>query len=71
MGKLAAPFVARSAGGGRKARSAFNEGVSVPRAEWDKLAARDPALNSRDKGERTEAVRKSMLGGELAKFRRR
>ncbi len=71
MGKLAAPFVARSAGGGRKARSAFNEGVQVPQAEWDKLAAQNPALNSKNKAERTEAVRKSMLSGELAKFRRR
>ena len=68
--KLAAPYVAR--GGGRsKASSAFNEGVSVPEAEWARITAKNPALESKNKAERAEATKKAILTGELAKFRRR
>lgn len=68
--KLAAPYVSR---GGRrsKAASPFNEGISVPQAEWDSAAARNPALNSRDRLERSEAIARETLHGELAKYRRR
>jgi hypothetical protein len=68
--KLAAPYVSRS-GGRSKSASAFNEGVSVPQKDWDRLTAANPALASRNHAERTEATRKAMLTGELAKYRRR
>ena len=68
--KLAAPYVSKS-GGRNKASSAFNEGISVPQAEWDKAVKRNPALESKNKAERTEATRKAIQGGELAKFRQR
>lgn len=70
--KLAAPYVSRGTGGRRGlSASPFNEGVQVPKAEWDRIAERNPGLNSRDAAERTEAVRGEILHGELAKHRRR
>jgi hypothetical protein len=50
----------------------FKEGISVPQADWDKLAARNPALNSSDKREKNEAMIKGLKpGGELTPYRRR
>lgn len=69
MGKLAAPMIAR--GTRDVSRSPFNEGVSVPQADWDRLAAKNPALNSRDRKERSEAITREILKGDLAKYRRR
>lgn len=68
--KLAAPFVSRS-GGRSKAASVFNEGIQVSRDQWAKEVARNPALASTNTAERTEATRKEILGGSLAKYRRR
>jgi hypothetical protein len=70
VSKLACPYVSRS-GARFKASSAFNEGVQVPQAEFDRLAAKNPALVSKDKAEKYEATKKAILHGELAKFRRR
>ena len=70
MGKLAAPMIAKATRSGRSA-SPYNEGVSVPQAEWDKVARKNPAINSKNVQERGEAVRKEILKGDLAKFRRR
>jgi hypothetical protein len=70
MTKLAAPYVSRS-GGRSKSASAFNEGVQVPQAEFDKLAKANPALVSRDPSEKNEAMKKAILHGELAQYRRR
>lgn len=67
--KLAAPMISRRAS--RSRDTPFNEGVSVPRAEWDRIAAANPAIASRDPREKAEAVRREVLHGELAKFRRR
>lgn len=67
--KLAAPYVAR--GSRQTSRSPFNEGVSVPQKDWDAIAKRKPALNSKNRKERSEAIQKEILGGELAKYRRR
>lgn len=69
MTRLASPMVSRRAA--RSTDTPFNEGVSVPRADWDRLAARNPALASKDPREKAEAVRKEILHGELAKYRRR
>lgn len=70
MSKLAAPYVAR--GSGRSAsRSAFNEGVQVPQAEWNRMVQANPALASKDKAEKYDATKKAILHGELAKYRRR
>lgn len=69
MTRLAAPMVSRRAA--RSRDTPFNEGVSVPRAAWDELAARKPALVSKDPREKAEAVRREVLNGELAKYRRR
>lgn len=66
---LSAPMIGR--GGLNPSRSAFNEGVSVPRAEWQKLAARNPALDSADRKERSEAITREILSGSLAPYRRR
>lgn len=73
MSKLAAPFVSRSSGSrGRSITSSpFNEGISVPPADWAREAAKDPALNSKDRKERSEAITKSILNGALSKYRRR
>ncbi len=72
MAKLAAPYVSKGTGGRRGlSHNPFNEGVSVPRDEWDRAARKNPALNSKDRHERSEAVTKSILGGELAAYRRR
>ena len=49
----------------------FNEGVQVPEAEWRKIVKRNPALESKNIHEKTEATRHEILKGELAKFRRR
>jgi hypothetical protein len=68
--KLACPYVSKS-GGRSKSASVFNEGVQVPQGQWDAITARNPALVSKDAQERTEATRKAILGGELAKYRRR
>lgn len=68
--KLAAPFVSRS-GGRSKASSAFNEGVSVPKGDWDALVKKNPALASKNAGEKHEAMKKEILHGDLAKYRRR
>ena len=68
--KLAAPMVSRSLGRS-KSESAFNEGVSVPQDHWDRAVKNNPALESKDGKERAEATKKSILGGELAKYRRR
>jgi len=67
--KLACPYVSR--GAGLRSRSAFSEGVQVPQKDWDALTAKNPALASKDNGERYEATKKAMLHGELAKYRRR
>ena len=66
--KLAAPMI-----GGRRSASAsvFNEGVSVPQADWDRITARNPALVSKDVTEKSEAMRKAILQGELRDYRRR
>lgn len=66
--KLAAPYLAK--GSRATTRSAFNEGIQVPKAKFDKIAANNPALNSKDRLERSEAMKKEILTGELAKFRR-
>ena len=72
MTKLAAPYVARGSGGRRGLSSTpFNEGVQVPQAEFDKAAAKNPALKSKNRLERSEALKKEILKGDLAKFRRR
>ena len=68
--KLAAPYVSKS-GGRSKSASVFNEGVSVPQAEWNKAVKANPALDSKDKFERADATKKAILSGELAKFRQR
>lgn len=59
--------------GGRRnpSASAFNEGIEVPRDEWAKEIAKNPALDSNIREERQEATRKSILTGSLAKYRRR
>jgi hypothetical protein len=57
--------------GGKALRSSFNEGISVPEAAWKQEVARDPALASRDKGERYQALKRSIERGELAKYRGR
>lgn len=69
MSRLASPMVSRR--GARSPDTPFDEGVSVPKADWDRLAARNPALASRDPREKAEAVRREVLHGELAKYRRR
>ncbi len=69
MAKLAAPYIAK--GTKRTTASPFNEGVSVPQAEFDKVAEKNPALKSKDRKERSEALTKEILKGDLAKFRRR
>jgi len=71
MTKLAAPFVSRRGGGRSAAASVFNEGIQVPNADWQREVAKNPALESKDKAERAEATRASILGGSLAKYRRR
>lgn len=70
MAKLAAPMISRIATRS-KADSVFNEGISVPQAEWKEAVKRNPALDSKNKQERAEATKKAILGGELAKYRRR
>lgn len=70
MVKLAAPFVAKS-GGRHKSSSAFNEGIQVPKADWAREVARNPALGSTNNAERYEATQKAILTGDLAKYRRR
>ncbi len=67
--KLSAPFVSRR--GGRSKDTPFNEGVQVPQAEFDRLAEKNPALKSKNRLERSEALTKEIKHGELAKFRRR
>ncbi len=69
MSKLAAPYVAR--GGRATTKSAFNEGVQVPQKDFDEIAKRKPALKSNNRLERSEAMKKEILTGELAKYRRR
>ena len=70
MSKLACPFVSRS-GGRSKSASVFNEGISVPKEAWAKEVAANPALESRNSKERAEATKKAILGGSLAKYRKR
>ena len=70
MAKLAAPMVARATRDGRTA-SPFNEGISVPQKDRDAAVKRNPDLESKNASCRTAAVRKEVLGGELAKYRRR
>ena len=43
----------------------------MPQKDWDDIASRKPALNSKDRKERSEAVTREILNGELAKYRRR
>jgi len=72
VAKLAAPYLAKGTGGRRGLSSSpFNEGVSVPRADWDRLARDNPALESRDRKERSAAIEAEVLGGALAPYRRR
>lgn len=72
MSKLCAPYVARGTGGRRGLSSnPFNEGISCSQQQFDDAASRDPALNSRDRKERSEALTKSITSGELAQYRRR
>lgn len=67
--RLAAPMIAK--GSRSLQRSAFNEGVQVPQKDFDEIAARKPALKSKDRLERSEAMTKEILTGELKKYRRR
>ncbi len=67
MAKLAAPMIARAG----RLSSPFNEGISVSQADWAREAKANPALNSKDRQERSEAIRKEVLGGSLKKYRRR
>lgn len=67
--KLAAPYVSR--GTRSTARTVFNEGISVPPDQWAKEASANPALASKDKAEASEAIRKSIQTGALAKYRKR
>jgi len=70
--RLAAPYIAKGTGGKRGLSSSpFNEGVSVPQADFDKAAAKNPALKSKDRLERSDALKKEILSGNLAKYRRR
>lgn len=69
MAKFPCPYVAR--GSKRTTQSAFNEGVQVPQKDYDEIAKRKPALKSADRLERSEALKKEILTGELAKYRRR
>ena len=69
--KLACPYVARSGAGRRISASAFNEGVSIPPDAWASEVSANPALASKDHNEASEAKRKSILTGELAKYRQR
>lgn len=69
MTKLAAPYVGRGSRAG--ARSAFNEGISVPAEAWAKEVSANPALASSNRKERSEAITKETLTGSLAKYRRR
>lgn len=63
MKKLAAPFVSRRSL--REGTTPFNEGVQVPQADFDKLALRKPALKSTERLERSEALTKEILHGDL------
>ena len=67
---LACPAVSRS-GGRSKSASTFNEGIEVPQAHWDAITKRKPELVSRDRETKTRAIKKEILTGELAKYRRR
>ncbi|SFL44742.1 hypothetical protein [Shimia aestuarii] len=67
MAKFPCPYVAK--GSRALTRTAFNEGVQVPNAEFDKLAAKNPALKSKNRQERSEALKKEILTGELQKYR--
>ena len=69
--KLACPYVARSGAGRRISASVFNEGVSVPADAWAREVKANPALASSDHKEASEAKRKSILTGELKKYRQR
>lgn len=68
---LACPYVSR--GSARTTKTPFNEGVSVPKEDWARLVAKNPALASKDATEKAEAVKKAMTapGGELRDYRRR
>ncbi len=68
--KLAAPMISRS-GGRTPSASAFNEGVQLTQAQWAREVQKNPALESKDRKERSEATKKSILTGSLAKYRRR
>lgn len=70
MAKLACPYVSRM-NGGRASASVFNEGISVPKKDWDAEVKKNPALGSTDRKEQSEATTKSILTGSLAKYRRR
>jgi hypothetical protein len=69
--KLACPYVSRRGGGRSATASVINEGIQVPQDAWQREVAKNPALESTNKAERAEATKKAILGGELAKYRRR
>lgn len=70
-GNFPCPAVSRAGSGRALMSSPFNEGISVPPAEWAREVAANPALASRDRKERSEAISKAILGGSLAKYRGR
>ncbi len=69
MAKLAAPMVSR--GTRATARSVFNEGIQVPKADWQRETAANPDLTSKDPDTRNRAMKKAITEGALAKYRRR
>lgn len=70
-GNFPCPAVSRAGSGRALMSSPFNEGISVPPEAWAGEVAANPALASRDRKERSEAITKSILGGSLAKYRGR
>jgi hypothetical protein len=70
-GNFPCPAISRAGSHRALSGSVFNEGVSVPRADWAGEVRQDPALASPDKHERFQAVKRSILSGSLAKYRRR
>lgn len=70
-GNFPCPAISRAGSSRALASSPFNEGISVPRDDWAEQMRRNPALGSSDARERSEAITKSVLSGDLAKYRRR
>ncbi len=70
-GDFPCPAVSRAGSARALSSSPFNEGISVPKDAWAREVAKDPALGSRDRAERSEAITRSILTGDLAKYRGR